>query len=91
MTPKEEQVLRMKARLVDRLPFCPDHRDKVAGKPCRECLIETMRGALDKAPRELRHCARQLEDAGWHVAEGGSINVALTRGLAALKLADGEE
>lgn len=36
------------ARLVDGLPFCPDHRDKVAGLPCRECEIEQLRGALGR-------------------------------------------
>jgi hypothetical protein len=30
-------------RLRERFPFCPDHRDKVAGLPCRECEIERLR------------------------------------------------
>jgi hypothetical protein len=33
-------VLSLKARVVDRLPLCPDHRDKVAGKPCLQCKVE---------------------------------------------------
>ena len=28
----DNAVLSLKARAVDRLPLCPDHRDKVAGK-----------------------------------------------------------
>ena len=33
-------TLLLKAHYADRAPFCPDHRDKVIGKPCRECLVE---------------------------------------------------
>lgn len=46
---QELKVLRMKADAHDRLPFCPDHRDKVAGKPCRECEVERL-AALPAAP-----------------------------------------
>jgi hypothetical protein len=45
------QLLRklgLKARYVDRVPFCPDHRDKVAGKPCRECKIERLKQRIAK-------------------------------------------
>ncbi|GAG97044.1 unnamed protein product, partial [marine sediment metagenome] len=44
----ENKKLALKARAFDRLPFCPDHRDKVAGKPCRECEIERLQAALAK-------------------------------------------
>lgn len=40
--------LALKARLVDHLPFCPDHRDKVAGKPCRECEIERLTAIVER-------------------------------------------
>jgi len=33
-----------------RMPFCADHRDKVRGKPCRECRVER----LEKTIRETR-------------------------------------
>lgn len=46
---KQNKVLALKARLADRLPFCPDHRDKVSGKTCRECEIER----LEKRVKEL--------------------------------------
>lgn len=39
---KKLETLRLKAKLADSLPFCPDHRDKVADKPCRECKIEQL-------------------------------------------------
>lgn len=32
--------------VLSRLPFCPDHRDKVAGLDCRECEIERLSAAL---------------------------------------------
>ena len=46
---RDLKIATLKARVLDRLPFCPDHRDKVAGKPCRECEIErlTARRALE--------------------------------------------
>lgn len=39
---KENKILQLKARMVDRFPFCPDHRDKVTGKECRECEVERL-------------------------------------------------
>lgn len=40
--------LGLKTRALDRLPFCPDHRDKVGGKPCRECEIEHLQSLMAK-------------------------------------------
>ena len=31
------------------LPFCPDHRDKVSGLPCRQCAIEILMKSLNLA------------------------------------------
>jgi hypothetical protein len=45
---QERDIVQRKADLADRLPFCPDHRDKVAGKECRECEVAKLRGALDR-------------------------------------------
>jgi hypothetical protein len=42
----------LKARVVDRLPFCPDHRDKVAGKPCLQCEVERLTTAVKTVLRE---------------------------------------
>ena len=36
--------------IMNRSPFCPDHRDKVAGLPCRECEIERLRSLLTNMP-----------------------------------------
>ena len=58
---QERKKLRLKARIVDRLPFCPDHRDKVHGKPCRECEVERLRAAI------------RVDEACWLDAGGVSI------------------
>ena len=42
-----DRVRQKKGQAFMRLPFCPDHRDKVAGKPCRECEIERLRAERD--------------------------------------------
>jgi hypothetical protein len=36
---KENLLLK---RIFSTFPFCPDHRDKIGGKPCRECEIERL-------------------------------------------------
>lgn len=46
---KAVRALGLMARAVDRLPFCADHRDKVAGKACRECEIEQLERQLASA------------------------------------------
>ena len=48
---RENEILSLKSRIIDRLPFCPDHRDKVAGKPCRECEVERLQRRLDAATK----------------------------------------
>lgn len=45
---KENATLSLKARVVDRLPLCPDHRDKVAGKPCLQCRIGRLTSLLQR-------------------------------------------
>lgn len=40
-------------RIVDRLPLCPDHRDKVRDR-CIECDCEELRKRLAKIERERR-------------------------------------
>lgn len=52
--PTEIKRLRLKARIHDRLPFCPDHRDKVAGLPCRECKIEELKDTIMRMRRRLQ-------------------------------------
>lgn len=44
--------LQLRRKQMARYPFCPDHRDKVSGKPCRECENEHMRMLL-KASHHL--------------------------------------
>ena len=55
---REAKILRKKVEAVERLPFCPDHRDKVARKPCRECRIES----LERVNAELLEAARGVRD-----------------------------
>lgn len=48
----EREIKRIRIELdhrrsvMSRFPFCQDHRDKVAGKECRECEIEQLRSLL---------------------------------------------
>lgn len=35
------------------LAFCPDHRDKVRGLSCRQCLVESLKKSVDLAIDEL--------------------------------------
>ena len=46
---RENSILSLKARVVDRLPLCPDHRDKVAGKPCLQCEVERLTRQRNRA------------------------------------------
>lgn len=34
--------LDLRRRYMAALPFCPDHRDKMKGLPCRQCEIERL-------------------------------------------------
>ena len=44
--------LRLRRSQISRFPFCPDHRDKVYGKQCRECEIEHLQKMV-KAAKHL--------------------------------------
>ena len=46
--------LRLRRRQMSRFPFCPDHRDKVQGKPCRECEVELLHHLLLAAKHLLK-------------------------------------
>jgi len=50
---KLERELEIKSNCLNRLPFCPDHRDKVAGLPCRECEIERLISMLNRNVRAM--------------------------------------
>ena len=39
---KQQQIYKLKTRVIDRIPFCPVLRDMVAGMDCRECEIERL-------------------------------------------------
>lgn len=49
---RDAEIAKLKIELkhrrswMSRSPFCPDHRDKVSGKECRECEIESLKAAL---------------------------------------------
>jgi len=47
---KVKVELNLRREQMSRFPFCPDHRDKVHGKECRECEVE-----------HLRRCLKRLE------------------------------
>lgn len=44
--------------VMSRFPFCPDHRDKVAGLECRECEIERLKEELAEAEEAIGHIDR---------------------------------
>lgn len=45
-TNKMMAELQLRRAQMARLPFCPDHRDKVRHLPCRECEVEHLRSLL---------------------------------------------
>jgi len=46
---------KLQSHYIDGLPFCPDHRDKVSEKPCRECEIEHLRKIIGCVVRQCQH------------------------------------
>lgn len=46
---RERAELKLRREQMKRYPFCPDHRDKVWGDPCKQCEIVTMRRLLQAA------------------------------------------
>jgi hypothetical protein len=66
---KENRKLEIKARLVDRLPFCSDHRDKVAGKPCRECEIEELRCKMRRLEARAEADEDEITEASKEISE----------------------
>ena len=60
---KRVKIAEKKVAAFDRLPFCPDHCDKVNGKPCRECRIEALVTAV-----------REWVDANAEWASGATSN-----------------
>ncbi len=56
----EVKILKLKARIIERLPFCPDHRDKVAGKSCRECEIENLKRLLNNQDNKIRSASKKI-------------------------------
>ena len=59
---KAELELQLRRQFMESLPFCPDHRDKVKGKPCRECEIETLTRKLKRASRLIAHLQDRLDE-----------------------------
>mgnify|MGYP003466418863 CR=1 FL=1 len=56
---REERIsvaeLKLRRRYMRALPFCPDHRDKVIGLPCRECEIERLKAIIRRVI--VGHCS----------------------------------
>jgi hypothetical protein len=50
---KVERERDLRREQMARFPFCPDHADKVLGKPCRECEVERHAAELAAARRDL--------------------------------------
>lgn len=55
---KQERELELRRAYMQSLPFCPDHRDKVKGKSCRECEIERLKSVI-----------RRIISGRWSVTE----------------------
>lgn len=53
----------LRRRQISRFPFCPDHRDKVLGKPCRECEIEQQRADNDRLTKLIEDHMTHQENA----------------------------
>lgn len=49
--------LEQRRSVMSRLPFCPDHRDKVAGLECRECEVERIKAELEESEEAIRYVA----------------------------------
>lgn len=49
--------------------LCPDHRDKVAGKPCLMCELEHSQGALAKIAGSLMSYGSDLRQIARHALE----------------------
>jgi hypothetical protein len=45
---RERHELKLRREQEKRVPFCPDHRDKVRGLTCRQCEIERLTAQLDR-------------------------------------------
>ena len=60
---KAELELQLRRQFMESLPFCPDHRDKVKGKPCRECEIESLTRKLRNARLTIKRLQRDLDNA----------------------------
>ena len=45
---RDEKELTLRRNQMSRFPFCPDHRDKVFGLPCRQCEIERLENLLKR-------------------------------------------
>lgn len=62
----------------NRLPFCPDHRDKVAGMDCRQCTVEHLTSENARLKQRVEELERErrvyLFDADG-VALGSAISV----------------
>lgn len=59
---RQERELELRRSYMQALPFCPDHRDKVKGKPCRECEIERLKGLIRHVIRG-DWCVTDLQEA----------------------------
>lgn len=55
--------IRVRKAIMDRLPFCSDHRDKVAGMPCRECQVELLQKELAEARKVTKDALRNYATA----------------------------
>lgn len=53
---KMKTELNLRRNQMSQFPFCPDHRDKVHGKECRECEVEHLRACLKRYGEHFRSC-----------------------------------
>ena len=63
-----ERQLELAKRIIDRLPLCPDHRDKVRGR-CLECVNAALLEALETyvaVYRRVMEQANKIDSDVWY-------------------------
>lgn len=59
-TERRIRVWKKKADILDNMPLCPDHRDKVRGRPCLMCEIEKLQSKYNSLMWVLKRIVEDL-------------------------------
>lgn len=71
--------LALAKRIIDRLPLCPDHRDKVRGR-CLECVNVALLEALEAAEERIAELETWLvSETGQHSATYRKVRAAIAQ------------